>query len=229
MVGRQPPQGRSAGYAWLITAPLALLTAFAIVIMWVNDRNWYEPWPQGLLLFASFIAAYVGVLNFTVRRSVFNVVLTDIPLLLAFHYLTPVMVIFMVGAASAIVQWRLAPMPAKACFNVAKSAASATAALLVIAALPHRQGVAEWLVLFTAIIVNQLVELGSITAVMATVQNLRAAQEATKVWLPTLGISTGNVAIGLVFLAALTETAWAAVPLLALIVTLALARRSYTD
>src|SRR4051812_44147967 len=131
MVGHQSARSRSADHAWLITGPLALVTVVAVTVLWIHDDDWYLKWPQGLLLFVAYIAAYVGVLNFTIRRSVFNVVLTDIPFLLAFHFLPPVMVILMVSAACAIVQIRTVSVPVKRWFNVAKSAASVTVALLV--------------------------------------------------------------------------------------------------
>src|SRR3954454_22772970 len=106
MAGRVSTGGRSADYAWLITGPLALFTTVAAVVFWVDDPRWYPAWPQGILLFVAFLIAFTGVFNFTIRRSVFNIFLTDIPLLLAFYFLPATMVIFMVGLASMIMQLR---------------------------------------------------------------------------------------------------------------------------
>jgi diguanylate cyclase (GGDEF)-like protein len=231
MAGRGRAQGRSAEYAWLITGPLAFLTVVAVVIFWINDPRWYTAWPQGLLLFGAFLIAFIGVFTFTIRRSVFNVFLTDIPLLLAFYFLPPTMVIVMVGAASMIMQGRVAASPTKRWFNVAKSSASVTAALLFIAAFPpvRETGVAGWAVLFTAVIVNELVELLSITTVMAVVQSLRAAQEAFRAGLSALAIGSVNAAIGIILLAALAFSKWAAAPIVVLVVALALVRHSFTE
>jgi diguanylate cyclase (GGDEF)-like protein len=231
MVGRPGARGRSAEYAWLITGPLALFTLGALAVLWVRDTDWYREWPEGLLLFGALLIAYTAVFNFRIRRSVFLVTLTDIPLLLAFYYLPPTMVILMVVVASMIMQVRSSPMPTKRWFNVAKSSASCTAAVLVLMALPEVDGVGpvQWAVLFTAILVSTLGELLGITSVMALVGGVRAAQEAFRAGLSAFGISTVNVAIGLVMLAALTATKWSGVPLLVLLGALALARRSFTE
>jgi diguanylate cyclase (GGDEF)-like protein len=183
------------------------------------------------LLFVAFMTAFVNVFNFIIRRSVFRVFLTDIPLLLAFYFLPPTMVIFMVGTASMIIQLRTAAVPTKRWFNVAKSSASVSAALLTLAILPdvHGAGPSRWIVLFAAVIVNALVELLSITVVMAAVQSMRSAQEAFWAGLTALGISAVNVAVGLVILAGLTATKWSLVPLAVLIAVLAFVQRSVTE
>jgi GAF domain-containing protein len=224
-------RGRSAEYAWLITGPLAIFTLIAFTVFWVKDPHWFKAWPQGLLLFGVFMVAFIGVFHFTIRRNVFSVFLTDIPLLLAFYYLPPTMVILMVSVASLIVQLRTKTTAAKRWFNLAKSAAGVTAAVLFLAALPdvHSNGAAGWLVLLVAVMINQLVEVLSIAVVMATVQSLRSAQEALRAGIPVLTISAVNVAVSLVILAALTATTWAIVPLIVLIVALALVRRSFTE
>src|SRR4051812_32375843 len=150
-------RSRSAEYAWLITGPLAVFAIVALAAFWANDPRWYEGWPLGLVLLAADLIAYIGVFLFTIRRSVFNVFLTDIPLLLAFYYLSPTMVILMVGVASMIVQLlRPDAVATKRWFNVTKSTASVTAALLVLAALPdvHGAGPIGWVALFAAIVVN---------------------------------------------------------------------------
>src|SRR3954447_21988929 len=121
MVGRQPTRGRSAAYAWLITGPLALVSVVVLVVLWLRDPQWYEAWPLGLPLFVANVAAYVGVFNFTIRQSVFMVSLTDIPLLLAFHHLPPVMVVAMNGATMMVGQLRVVTLPVKRWFNIVKS------------------------------------------------------------------------------------------------------------
>jgi len=231
MVGRPVTGARSAEYAWLITGPLALFTLIALVVFWVRDTSWYEAWPQGLLLFGALLIAYTIVFNFRIRRSLFFVTLVDIPLVLAFYYLPPTMVILMVSIASVIMQFRISPVPIKRWFNVAKSAASCTAALLVLAAMAPVKGVGptQWLILCTAILISTLGELLCITSVMAVVGGARAAQEAFRAGLSAFGISTVNVAVGLLVVAALTATKWSVVPLVLLLAALALVRRSFTE
>ena len=231
MVGRPRTHGRSAEYAWLVTGPLAFFSVVTVIVQWVAEPRWYADWPQGLLLFVAYLMAYIGVFNFTIRRNVFNIFLTDIPLLLAFYFLPATMVILMVGVASLIVQSRKGAVPTKRWFNVAKSSASVTAALLFIGALADGRGtgLAAWLIPFVGVLVNQLVEILSITAVMAAVQSTRAAQDTFRGGFSALAISAMNGAVGLVFLAALSATKWAIVPLIALVAALALVRRSFTE
>ena len=230
MVGRAAP-GRSAEYAWLITGPLAFFTIIAFVAFWVAGPGWYEAWPQGLALFVAFLLAFIGVLTLQIRRSTITIYLTEIPLVLAFYYLPPTMVIVMAGLASIIVQFRTAAVPTKRWFNLAKTTAGVTAGLIFLAIAPdvHGSGAAAGPVLYAAVIITTLVELLALTAVMATVQNLRAAQEVFQAGLPAVAIATVNVAVGLVVLGALTATKWAIVPLLVLFVALALVRRSFTE
>ncbi|GIE96145.1 bifunctional diguanylate cyclase/phosphodiesterase [Paractinoplanes rishiriensis] len=214
----------------MVTGPLAIVTIVATTIFWINDTDWYKAWPQGLLLLCAFLIAFVGVFNFTIKRNIFTVFLTDIPLLLAFYFLPPTMVILMVGVASLLIQFRTAAVT-KRWFNVAKSSAAVTFACIALAALPgvHGGGPAAWAVLAAAVFVNTLVELLSITGVMGAVQGLRSAMDALLAGVPALGISAVNVAISLVILAAITATKWSVVPLAVLIVALALVQRSFTE
>src|SRR4051812_6653063 len=171
MAGRPRARGRSADYAWLVTGPLAVFSIVASAIFWFQDRNWYASWLLGLLLLVAYLTAYVNVFDFVIRSSVFRIFLTDIPLLLMFYYLPPTMVIFMVGVSGLIIQLRSSAVPPKLWFNVAKSSAAVTAAVITLEVLPdvHGGGPSRWGVLFAAVIVNSLVELLSISAVMGVV------------------------------------------------------------
>jgi diguanylate cyclase (GGDEF)-like protein len=231
MVGRPRARRRSAQYAWLITNPLALFAAICVAVFWVHTPRWYDAWQPGLILLVTFVVAYIGVFNFTIRRSGFNVFITDIPLVLALFYLPPVMAICVVTVATVISQLRLAQVNTKMWFNVAKSAAAVSAALLVVHALPAIRGAGPgtWAILFAAVMVNTLVELISITAVMSVVQSVRAGQEAFRAGLPALAISGVNIGISLIFLVALEATKWAAIPLAVLVVGLLYMLRSFNE
>ena len=230
MVGRAA-RGRSAEYAWLITGPLAAVSVVAFIVFWVEDPHWYRAWPQGLFLFGAFLIAYFGVFNFTIRRNVFSITLTDIPLLLAFYYLPPIMVMLMVATAGMVMQLRTATPSTKRWFNLAKSSVGVTTAALFLAAMPdvRSAGVIGWVLLAAAVVISNMVELLSITGVMALVQSMRAAQDAFWGGLPVIAIAAINIAVSLVFLAALTATKWSVVPLAGLVIALALVRRSFTE
>ncbi len=231
MAGRARTGNRPAEYAWLITGPLALYAIIAVILFWVRDPQWFRAWPEGLLLFGACLIAYIGVFNFTIRRSVFTVYLTEIPLLLALFFLPPTMVIIVVSAAGLVIQLRNPTAPTKRWFNLAKSAAAATTGVLTFVALPDitSPGPALWAVLFTAVMASTLVEALSITSVMALVGGMRAAQEAFFGWLSTFGFATVNVIISLIILTALQATKWSVIPLVLLLVVFVLARRSFTE
>ena len=231
MVGRSRSRRRSPQYAWLITYPLALFALVCTGAFWISDRDWFQEWPGGLLALVVYIAAYTGVFNVVIRRSTFNVAVTELPLVLALFYLPKVMVIAVIAVAMVITQVRSSVAPTKMWFNVARSAASASAALLVITALPpiHGAGPSTWGILFAAITVNVLVQLFSLAGVMSVVQGGRAGQEVLLAGLPGLVICSINVAIGLVFLIAIETTKWSAILLAVLVVALVLVLRSYAE
>src|SRR4051794_39871829 len=222
---------RSAHYAWLITNPLALFALVCAGVFWYQQQDWYKSWAAGLILLPTFLVAYIGVFNFTIRRSGFNVFITDIPLVLALYYLPPVMVILVVTVATVISQLRLVQMNTKTWFNVAKSAAAVSAACLVVAAFPRFDGAGPgtWAILFAAVMVSTLVELASITGVMSVIQSAHAGQEAFRAGLPALAISFVNVGISLIFLVALEATKWAAIPLAVLVIGLIYMLRSFNE
>jgi len=231
---RRPRSGRrSPRNAWLITLPLALFAAACTAIFWLHDPLWYRFWFEGLLAFCGICVAYVGVFNVVIRRSTFSIIVTEVPFVLALFYLPPVMVTVVVTAAVIATQLARSNvmMPAKMWFNVAKYAASISAASLVIVALPQIRGAGPgtWGILFAALIVNTLVDLFSIAAVMTVVQSNRAGQDVLRGGLPALVITSVNAVLGLVFLVALEFTKWSALLLSALVVALMLMLRSFAD
>ncbi|MGX6602874.1 putative bifunctional diguanylate cyclase/phosphodiesterase [Micromonosporaceae bacterium Da 78-11] len=231
MAGPSRSRRRSAQYAWLFTYPLALFAVACTVAFWLGDPHWYREWPGGLLALAVYGGAYAGVFNVVIRRSTFNVTAAELPLVLVLFYLPKVMVLCVVVTAVTIMQLRSSVVPTKMWFNVAKSAASISAALLVISAFPVIRGAGPgtWAILFTAIAVNLLVQLVSIAGVMSAMQGVKAGQEALRAGLPGLVICSINVAVGLVFLVALDATTWSAILLAVLVVALVLVFRSYAE
>jgi diguanylate cyclase (GGDEF)-like protein len=231
MTGRRPSPRRSAEYAWLITWPLALFAILCLTVFWVDDPFWYRAWPGGLAALAALIAAYFAVLNVVVRRQSMTVAITEIPMVLALFYLPPVMVILVATTAAGVHLARARLGMTKLCFNVAKSAAGASLALLVISALPPMDGAgpATWGTLFAAVMASSLLTYGSIAGVIALLQGRHAGQEALRSGLSPQISAAINVAIGLVFLIALHATPWAAILLAVLVGALSLVLRSFTE
>ncbi len=231
MVGRPRSQRRSAQYAWLITGPLGLFAFVCAAVFWSNEPHWYYSWLRGLFALALLAASSITIFNVVIRRQTFNVIVTELPLVLALFYLPPTMVICAVTAASFITQLFASTAATKIWFNVAKSAASVSAALIVIAALPpiRDPGPRTWAVLFAAVLVSWLVHFVSFAGVMSVVQGRRAGQEALVAGLPTLVTSGINITIGLVFLVALEANRWSALLLSVLILALILVLRSFAE
>jgi len=230
MAIRQAPR-RSSQYAWLITNPLAIFAAICTIVFWTENDRWYEAWASGLLALAALIVANVGVFNVVIRRQGFFVVVTEIPLVLAIYYLPPVMVILAATLATFAAQIRSGLGLTKLAFNVSKSAAATSAALLVVAWLPdiHHAGPGTWGILFAAGMTSALVAPLALAAVMTVVQGRHAGQETLRACLPTLVTAAFNITIGLVFLVALESTPWAALLLTVLILALMLVFRSFAE
>jgi diguanylate cyclase (GGDEF)-like protein len=231
MVGRSRPPRRSALYAWTITGPLALFALICVAVFWVRQPDWFDFWRGGLIALTGLMIAHVGVVNVVVRRQTFTVVATELPLVLALYYLPPVMVILVAAAAPLISQFRFGYEPTKIWFNVAKSAASLSAAALVILALPRivNAGPGTWGTLFLAMSLGSLVSVFAFAGVMGALQGRRAGQEAVRAGLPTLFTSAVNIVLGLVFLVALEATFWSAALLVVLVGALMALLRSFAD
>lgn len=231
--GRARESRRSGKNAWLITFPLATFAAICLAFFWADERNWYAHWLGGLVALAGICLAYVGVFNVVIRRSTYGIILTEIPFVLALYYLPHAMVTLVMVAAVVITQLARSAvvMPSKMWFNVAKGAASISAASLVIAALPATDGAgpATWGVIAAALLVNTLVDLLSIAGVMLAVQGARAGQDVLRGGGPPLLICLVNTVIGLLFLIALVFNKWSAILLAILAASLILVLRSFAD
>ncbi|WP_433374304.1 putative bifunctional diguanylate cyclase/phosphodiesterase [Actinoplanes sp. CA-142083] len=233
-MGRRPrARQHSTQYAWLITGPLALFAAVCFAAFWAAEPTWYKSWPGGLVALAGVCMAYVGVFNVVIRRSTYSIILTEVPLVLALYYLPPAMITLVVTAATIITQVARSAVviPAKMWFNVAKGAATISAASLVVAALPDFDGAgpATWVVITIALLVNTIVDLICLAGVMGVVQGPRAGQEVLRGLPPAIAISSVNIVIGLVFLVTLVANRWSALLLAVLVAALVLMLRSFAE
>jgi diguanylate cyclase (GGDEF)-like protein len=234
MIRRLRAPQRSAQYVWLITGPLALFTVACTVAFWVKNPDWYEHWLGGLIALAGICLAYAGVFDVVIRRAAYNIILTEIPYVLALFYLPPPLpTIAAVGAAFIIRGIRQKGHDAtRTWFNVVKMAASMSAASLVVFTfLPEdpEAGPATWGVIAAALVVNVLVESLCIAAVMTVVHGVRAGQDVLRSAPPPLIISGVSIVLGLVFLVALEENVWSVLLLAVLTAALLVMLRSFAD
>src|SRR5690348_1192544 len=139
MARRTRARQHSAQYAWLITGPLALFATVCFVTFWDHNPGWYKFWLAGLVGLVGICLAYVSVFNIVIRRSTYSMILTEVPFVLMLYFLPPPMVILIVVVASVGTQMVRSTVitPVKMWFNVAKQSAAISAALLLIAAIPH--------------------------------------------------------------------------------------------
>jgi diguanylate cyclase (GGDEF)-like protein len=225
---------RSLQFAWLITGPLAIFATICTVAFWRTDDNWYEHWLGGLVAVAGICLSYVGTFNVVVRRGTYGVILTEVPFVLTLFYLPPPLpALAAAGATAAMQLMRMnVPAPTKMWFNVAKVAASMSAASLVVAtALPERDAAspATWGVIAAAMAVHVLVDTVAIAGVMTVVQGVRAGQDVLRTAPPPLIISSISLVIGLVFLVTLSASPWAVLLIGLLVAALIPLLRAFAD
>jgi diguanylate cyclase (GGDEF)-like protein len=235
MVRRQPPPRRSDEYAWLITGPLALLAVIWSTALAIATEPLFGVWPLAgfLLVLMTLVMVVVEIpgLRFVIRRQSFTVTLTEIPLVLALHYLPPLSVVLTATIAALITQLRHRVSPAKVWFNVAKTAAAISLANVVLLALPRTEGVGPgtWGILFAAVSTNTLVTLASVVGVISLMQGVQAGWEVVRTAAPTLVTAAINVAVGLIIVIGLETTWWSVVLLGALAAALVQVCRSYAQ
>ncbi|TDC39047.1 EAL domain-containing protein [Micromonospora sp. 15K316] len=231
MTAGSPPIRRSTDQAWLITAPLALLAIVCSLFLAV-----VAPPPPGNLaiaaiIFVIMVAASTQVLHFVVRRQALEIIVTEIPLVLAFFYLPPLTVVVIAVLAALIGQIRRRLSAAKVWFNLARTAAAASLAGIVYVALSPVVGVGPrtWAVLFAVVSVNALVSLAAIVAVICLLHGWQAGWELVRNAPAPQLASAINVAIGLVVLMAIAWTPWSVILITALAIAVVLLYRSYAQ
>lgn len=231
MASPRPSRRSSNERAWLVTGPLALLAAVCC-----TGLALLGPPPPGNLaivgvLLLAMVAAGTQVLQFVIRRQALAFTITEIPLVLAFFYLPPLMVVAIASVAALIGQLRRRLTPTKIWFNVAKAAAAASLACLVLLALPDPQGVGPrtWLTLFLTVSTNTLVTLAAVSGVIGVLQGWQAGWEVVSSAPQPLATSAINVIIGLVVLIALETTWWSLLLIAVLAVAVVLIYRSYSQ
>jgi diguanylate cyclase (GGDEF)-like protein len=231
MVKRSSNHPGGSQRAWLITYPLAVIALICTVAFWTVDPQWYRQALPGILFFLIYLLACRAVFTIVIWRSAFNIAVTDIPLVLVLFYLPPVAVMLVVtGATLAVQLWNSIPRT-KAAFNVAKSAAGTSVALLFIAAFPeqHEATPSAWAILAVAAVLASVVEFLSLVGVLSLVQGPSSGLDTLRASWSGFAVNGINIVIGLVFLVALEADMWSVILLAILIGALLLILRSYAE
>ncbi|WFE46372.1 bifunctional diguanylate cyclase/phosphodiesterase [Verrucosispora sp. WMMD1129] len=228
MPTREAPR-RPIATAWLITTPLAALAVASIAILVFTAEFDERDLLLAALLLVVMVIAGIPTLSFVVRRQAFVVTLTEIPLVLAFYSLSPLLVVVIATCAAIITQAYRRYPPPKLWFNVARDAAGVSVAGLVVAvALPFDGvGPGTWAVLFAAITANSLISLVAVVGVITLLQGWQGSRETASTAVQLFLTLALNVAIGLLILIALASTLWSTLLLGAITIAGVLLYRSY--
>src|SRR2546430_5279292 len=172
--------------------------------------------PLMLLFLGLFLIAEATDLNLEIRRHGLSITLTEIPLVLALFYLSPLSLLAVRILAFTLVQLRRRVLPVKLAFNVANMVAGISAAILIV----HSAGALRdtspvtWLVVFGAVGANVLGTVAAGIGVISLIQGGMSVRRVPRTRTPSLVGGAINTTVGLVLLLAGDRRAWAA-PLIA--------------
>lgn len=203
-----------------------LLAAFA---QWDRAVPAWQ-WALALLFLAAFLLADFVVLRVEVRRQTFSVTISEVPLLLALFYLSPVLLVAVRALAMLLTTSYQRQRPVKVSFNVASLSAGAALAALIVRAGGQLDGGAPmtWLLLAAAVGAHALVTHLAVIGVVTLVQGEMSSRELVRTVAPALVVTGMTTTIGLVALVVLQRTTWAFLLLAAMGTVFVLAYRSYT-
>src|SRR3954470_7400286 len=204
MVRARAAVSRSPQLAWFITGALLIMVAVLCVVIASRTDSPFGEWPLALAYLVLFWAAEVTPLRFEVKRQIFAVSLTEVPLLLGLMYLPPLTVVVTRLVAAVLSQlWQRVPV-VKVAFNAATfTAGTAIASLIVVTYRDHGLGAGEpatWLVLFAAVTLAILTTLVAVVGVITLVQGRISRADLIRTTVSCLVVAEINVVIGLVVL-----------------------------
>jgi diguanylate cyclase (GGDEF)-like protein len=220
----RPPQ-----FAWLITAPLAILAVPLALAAQINEPLPPIHWLYGVAYLGLFIAAEATVLHFEIRRHALSLSVTEVPLLLALFYLAPLVTITVRVLAVVVVFARRRQPPVRMWFNAAQVAVGAAVACLVVVAFGplEEAGPRTWLVLAAAVWANMLTTLAAVVGVITLMQGGSSGRHLVRAIGPGLVITAVNITLGLVALLALQQSPWAVLLLAVVVTVFGVAYKSY--
>jgi diguanylate cyclase (GGDEF)-like protein len=220
---------RSPQLAWFITGALLLMALVLSAVITTLSPSPFGRWLLAAVFLVLFWTAEVTVLRFEVKRQIFTVSLTEIPLLLALVFLPPMTVVVTRLTAAILSQLWLRIPTVKAFFNLAIFAAGTTIASLVV--LTHQPIEAarpnSWLVLASAVTLAMLTTLGAVVGVISLVQGRISRADLLRTAVSCIVVAEINVVVGLVVLLVLHQTMWGLMLLVGLVVVFVMAYRRY--
>src|SRR4051794_7258757 len=220
MVRARAAAPRSPQLAWFITGALFLLVGALSILIATRTDTPFGKWPLALAFLALFGAAEITVLRFEVKRQMFSVSLTEIPLLLALMYLPPLTVVVARLVAAVLSQLWLRVPSVKLAFNAATFTTGTTIASLVVVTHPGLSADQPdtWLVLAMAVTLGMLTTLAAVVGVVTLVQGRISRADLIRTTVSCLVVAEINVVIGLVVLLVVGRTPWALILLVGLAV-----------
>jgi hypothetical protein len=215
----------------LITAPLAAVAVILIAPTLNGEQHPFSPLPLTLLFLGLFLLAEATNLNLEVRRHGLSVTLTEIPLVLALFYLSPLSLLAVRIVAMVLVQVRLRSGPVKLAFNVANIvAANALAVLIVYSQSPLKDtSPRTWLVIFGAVGASVLSTLIAVVGVISLIQGGVSIRRVLRTATPSLAVYAINTTVGLVLLLAVRRSPWAALLIAGVGAALVVVYRAYAQ
>jgi diguanylate cyclase (GGDEF)-like protein len=222
---------RSQHLAWLMTAPLALLTVIIAIPLADRDPVTSDHLPTAALFAVLFVLTTATVLHLELKRHAIILTVTEIPLLLALFYLPPVMVVVtrLVGLV-AVQMWQRSSI-VKLCFNVASVGLATSVASLVVVGLgrPTTVDPDAWVVLGLAVATSTVISLAAVFGVIAIVQGIPTVSSVVRTAVPVLTAAAANITVGLVVLPVVFFEPWSVLLLLGLGALLVVIYRSYAQ
>src|SRR5256886_6933716 len=154
--------------------------------------------PLMLLFLGLFLIAEATDLNLEIRRHGLSVTLTEIPLVLALFYLSPLSLLTVRIAAMMVVQAQRRSPTVKLAFNVANIVAGNAAALLIVYAFGPLVDTSprSWLVIYAAVGAAVLSTVAAVIGVISLIQGGMSTRRGLRTGTAGLGVRGIHAPVG---------------------------------
>jgi diguanylate cyclase (GGDEF)-like protein len=187
--------------------------------------------PLTLLFLGLFLVAEATDLNLEIRRHGLSVTLTEIPLVLALFYLSPLSLLAVRIAAMMLVQAQRRSPTVRLAFNVANIVAGNAAALLIVYAFGPLVDTSprSWLVIYSAVGAAVLSTIAAVIGVISLIQGGMSTKRVLRTATPGLVVGSINATIGLILLLAVRRSPWAVFLIAGMAAALVVVYRTYAQ
>lgn len=222
---------RPENVAWLITAPLAAVAVILVAPTLNGPHRLFAPLPVTLLFLGLFLVAEATDLDVEIRRHVLSITLTEIPLVLALFYLSPLSLLAVRTVAMVLVQAQRRAPTVRLAFNVANIVAGNAAAVLIVFTFGPLVDTrpASWLVLYAAVGAAVLSTVAAVIGVITLIQGGMSTRRVLRTATPSLVVGAINTTVGLVLLLAVRRSPWAALLIVGMAAALVAIYRTYAQ